>query len=165
MLFLFGSRFASSGQVFRILIFATGIIFISNLVGPAITATNRQRVNMWITFGNMVLNIVLNLFLIPRWSYIGASVATVLTEGAGCALAIFFNMRYLKIPPLSMTYFSLVKPIAAVGVMAASILYFHALNIIAVIPIAAVCYGGALLFLGWFDKLDARLFRQAVGLK
>jgi peptidoglycan biosynthesis protein MviN/MurJ (putative lipid II flippase) len=45
--------------------------------------------------GNTLLNIVLNLFLIPKFSFWGASFATVLTECTGFALQLYFADRVL----------------------------------------------------------------------
>jgi len=158
--FIYGEQFYPSIKAFQILIFASGIIFISNLVGTTITAINRQKINMWYSLVTVILNILLNLLLIPRWSYLGASIATIITEGLGCSLGFLFILRYFKIPFFSKSYLNSVRLLLALGVMALPIFYLRTIHFIAIIPIAAICYVGTLFLLGWFDRIDINLLKQ-----
>ncbi|MCQ9205349.1 MAG: flippase [Omnitrophica bacterium] len=160
IIFVFGDKFYSSINVFRILIFAMGIIFISNLVTNVIIATNRQKINLWLVLANVALNISLNLILIPRWSYIGASIATVFTEGLGCSLALFLNLKYFKLRFFSKRYLNILKPFLAAAVMAVVIFCLHAAHFLVIIPIAGLVYIGALFIFRWFDKVDLSLFKE-----
>lgn len=165
IIFIYGDQFYPSVKAFQILIFAVGIIFISNFVSSNITAFNRQRINMWLALGNVILNISLNLLLIPRWSYIGASIATVATEGLGCSLAFLFCIKYFKIPIFSKSYLNFIKLLLAVSVMALIVFYLSAIHLIALIPIAGLFYIIALVLFGWFDRTDIDLFKQALRFK
>lgn len=165
IIFIYGEQFSPSIKAFQILIFAAGIIFISNLVSTNITAIHRQRINMWFGLVNVVLNISLNLLLIPRWSYIGASVATVATEGLGCSLAFLFTIKYFKIPVFSKSYLNFIKLLLAASVMALIVFYLQATHLIVLIPVAAICYTMALFLFGWFDRTDIDLFKQVLRLK
>jgi len=165
IIFIYGDQFYPAVKAFQILIFAAGIIFISNLVSTNITAINRQRINMWLALGNVILNISLNLLLIPRLSYIGASIATVATEGLGCSLAFLFCIKYFKIPIFSKSYLNFIKLLLAAGVMALIVFYLQAIHLIVLIPVAAICYTMALFLFGWFDRTDIDLFKQVLRLK
>ena len=65
----------------------------TNLFGNLLGAINRQKEYHNHTGISALFNVVLNLFLIPKYSYIGASVAIVSLEG----LVFTINDIYLKI--------------------------------------------------------------------
>lgn len=80
VLILGGKEFISSAAPLRIMALVVGMVFLNNLGGKALIALDLQRVGMWIYFSGAVLNIVSNLIVIPRYSYIGASLTTLMTE-------------------------------------------------------------------------------------
>ena len=78
---IFGIKYANSVIALKYLVFATfaqmfNIFFVSIYV-----ATNRQNRIVFIQVIALVTNVILNLMLIPRLSYVGASIATIVTEG------------------------------------------------------------------------------------
>ncbi len=75
-----GPGFEAAVPVIRILSFAIAIIFFGNLGGNALIALDIQKQGMWIYGAGAVFNILLNLLLIPRYSYYAASWVTVATE-------------------------------------------------------------------------------------
>ncbi len=160
--FVFGDSFHPSARALQILIFAGGIIFVSNLVSMSLTAMNRQRINTWLAFANVIANIILNLILIPRWSYIGASIATVITEGLGCFLAFLFNMTHLKIPLFSFNYLRYTRLFIAGGVTILIIRSLHGMHVLVVLPISTLGYALSLLLLRWFDNEDKQIFDRLI---
>ena len=160
ILFLYGDNFLPSADALEILIFAGGIIFISTLVSTTLTAVNKQKVNMWLAFINVVFNIVLNLLLIPKWSYIGASIATVITEGIGCICAFSVNMMNFKITFLKKSYFRYLKIGIPIAVSAGLIKSLHGLHLLMIIPLVTLAYLLILVILQWFDNEDKTLIKQ-----
>lgn len=75
-----GKEFSLSAQPLSILAMAIALIFLGNLGGQSAVALNLQRRAMWIYLGGAVLNTMLNLLFIPRFSYNGAAFTTVITE-------------------------------------------------------------------------------------
>lgn len=80
MILFGGGEFKESAQVLRILIFACGAIFFAHLFGNSIVACNQQKKMMWIYFVTAMLSVVLNLILIPPFSYFGAATSTLASE-------------------------------------------------------------------------------------
>jgi len=76
---IFG-RSMTSVACLKILIFSVGVNFFSTLYNFMIVSLGKQRQMIWPTIGFAAFNLVLNFILIPRYSYIGASISTVLTE-------------------------------------------------------------------------------------
>jgi O-antigen/teichoic acid export membrane protein len=91
---LFGARFDPSVAALQILIWAAAIMYVTMVLGAAFVTTNLQKLLMKLTFIGVAVNICLNLLLIPKYSYYGASFATVITEASGLVLCLFFFGRY-----------------------------------------------------------------------
>jgi O-antigen/teichoic acid export membrane protein len=51
-----------------------------NTISLSLAATDRQHARMYAVLGAAVLNVGLNLYFIPRWSYLGAAETTVICE-------------------------------------------------------------------------------------
>src|SRR5215831_8734066 len=77
---LLGKDFGNSEPALRILALALGLAFVNNAFIGALNASDRQASFSWAAGWSVVANVVLNLALIPPFSFIGASWATVGTE-------------------------------------------------------------------------------------
>ncbi|GAB4259820.1 flippase [Thermincola ferriacetica] len=89
---IYGSAFSDSVLSLQILLIATGIIFISAPLNLSLLACNQQKKLTTIVFVGALLNTVLNLILIPRFSLNGAASATAFTEFIILVLS-FKNIR------------------------------------------------------------------------
>lgn len=76
----FFGQSATAVLVLQILMVAVGVAFISNLFNYLMIALGRQRslVRPYLVFG--LTNVLLNLLVIPSFSYIGAALSTLVTE-------------------------------------------------------------------------------------
>lgn len=75
-----GGEFLISANVLRILIFALAFIFFGNLFNSILLSANFQKRLMYVLSLCAIFNIILNLLVIPKYSYIGAAVVSVITE-------------------------------------------------------------------------------------
>ena len=68
------------------------------LTGPVtvlLNMTGRQKVTMYYALATVVIDITLNLILIPKYGIIGAAIATSISRtvlNLGCAMQIYFMM-------------------------------------------------------------------------
>ena len=124
ILLIFGSQYTPSVVALQILIWSSVIIFLSGAFTILVQTSNKQMVVTQITAVNVVLNVVLNLILIPHFSYIAASVVTVVTELSAflLGLRVVSNMGY-GLTRKDLSY--LIKAVLASGVMALFIAYFN----------------------------------------
>ena len=88
--FLYGPRFAVCAAAIRMLLIGAVFAALSHLVLVALVSASRQRAYPWVAGGSLILNIALNLYLIPRFSYNGSAAATAVTE-----LLMFISMWVL----------------------------------------------------------------------
>lgn len=95
ILFVYGDEYLSSAPALSLLIWALFIIFLNAPVGNVIATSKQMHAFLPYAVGNTLLNIILNLFLIPKYSFLGASFTTVFTECTGFALQLWFAHRVL----------------------------------------------------------------------
>jgi O-antigen/teichoic acid export membrane protein len=154
--FIYGQSYSSSILAFQILIIMAGIIFLYEAFQRILVVFNQQKKLFLAVLGGAVINIILNLILIPKYSLYGAAVATVITN-----LLIFFClMRFtLKFTPIQP--FNLKILTSFIGaVLCSSIMYFviiqpqiYYLSVILTILIGAASY--LMCFLG-YKKLTSQ---------
>ncbi len=157
ILFLYKSAFAPSILILQILIWAIPIIFLNYVLGSSIISIDKQRETVKVLFFAMALNIVLNLIFIPHYSYIAASIITVLTE----LFAFIFYLRIMSLYGYKIRLNILVKPVIASIIMALFIISVH-INVILVILISTIIYFGVLILLKEFSEEDINLFKQII---
>jgi O-antigen/teichoic acid export membrane protein len=116
---LYGADYAPAASALRLLGGAAALYGFSHLGLYVLIGQRRQRVIPWITAGVVVLNVSLNLLLIPRYSIDGAAFVTSLSE---LTLAILMTGAALRVTgPLSARRI-LTGPLAGAAAMGAAAL-------------------------------------------
>jgi O-antigen/teichoic acid export membrane protein len=122
-----GGGFAESAAVLRILVFALAFIFFGNFYNSLLIAGNLQKRLMLILGLVAGVNVALNLFFIPRFSYLASAYISVLTEFLVVAITAGVAAKKIK-------YFPQVEKIgsilAATGLMATFLFVFRGSNFI-----------------------------------
>ncbi|MDM8543267.1 flippase [Desulfococcaceae bacterium HSG9] len=77
---IYGKEYEPAAAVLPILIFSIAIIMPNTICGSTIRAIDRQTISAKVTGLGAILNVVLNLILIPSFSLLGAAWATIVTE-------------------------------------------------------------------------------------
>lgn len=80
VLLLFGNEYGATAHVLPVLVFSVALIMPSTICGQTIRAADRQHLTAIVTGTGLLLNIILNFILIPKYSYLGAAWATLATE-------------------------------------------------------------------------------------
>ena len=157
------------GPVFEASILATQIIisglifiFLNFPVGNLLNACNRQvinTVNMAIT---MVFNVALNLILIPRYDYVGASISFLLSS----ILLVLLGLPWVSKVVSYSKKFLLQKffiTLVSAGLMGTFIyMVKQKLNVLIVIPAAMVVYFILLFILRGIKKKDIRGLAKSI---
>ena len=95
----YGESYVAAAPALRILFMTTGVMFLSSYFGSNLLVSGRQRVYLVATAVGAAVNVALNIALIPMYSIVGASIATLAAESAVCAFLAYQNRRW-PIPPL-----------------------------------------------------------------
>jgi O-antigen/teichoic acid export membrane protein len=162
--FRFIYSYPQSADALRILAVGIPLMFVSNAFIGALNAIDRQLTFTWAAVVSMVVNIGLNVVLIPPFGYIGASWATVLTEVALCAMGWYLTRRHLTAVPVLGLSWRILLASLVMGAALYPLRDVHGLMILAAILAGAVVYGLALLLLGAADQEELRLLRRAAHL-
>jgi len=137
ILFIYPQEFSQAGPVLQILIWSVSFMFINYLLGYTLNAVNLQKQFTITTTISVIVNIMLNFYLIPKYSLIGASYATVVTQILSFILLFFYVSR----AGFSLSFFRLAaRPILAAIVMGVFIIYFSFLHILILVPAAMLIY-------------------------
>jgi O-antigen/teichoic acid export membrane protein len=110
ILVLYGASFINATPALMILIWAIPSIYLTFVLGALLPAINKQAINTITTGICMILNVLLNLILIPSYGYLGAGVSTVVTEWVLCAILFgYISMKFTKLNLLMLVKLTLVN--------------------------------------------------------
>ncbi len=119
---IYGVAYLPSVIALEVLIWVIPIIFMTFLFGNFLAAVDRQKVVTMVAGANAGLNVILNLLLIPKYGYIGASVATVLTETLGLILmGVYITRHFLVIPVIR----DVAKPLCCIALTAVALFFMR----------------------------------------
>lgn len=159
---LYDAKYASSSIVLQILVWFTSLAFINIAVSNLLSSIDKQATVAKQNAIAAAINIIASLLLIPPYSYIGASIAAVITQ--------LFSLTYLYLA-VSKTEFKLPKNTLSVilpKVAFASIImgifatYLRFMNVFLVIPLSAILYFSSFYLIGGIDSYDVELVKNLI---
>ncbi|KZX12582.1 flippase [Methanobrevibacter curvatus] len=158
---IYGNSYEESATILNILIWSVVFIFINGsstaLLNSSFLEKNVLKINV---FACMV-NVILNLILIPKYSSIGASFATIVT---GVVIAILMNSLINKsVFKLEISILKDILKIIASSLILGIILYFAHLPLILAIPVGIIVYFGAIFLTKTFDHEDIYIIKEIFG--
>lgn len=156
----YAGGYTQSVLAFQILALFIPIRLVSSITGTLLSSINRQGYRTASVGISAAFNIILNLMLIPYYSYIGASIATVLSELILYGLFIFYIRRYYKDVKVSRTF---TKPLIASLIMVIAIQPIKDSNLFITLGMATIIYFSSLLLLKTFGYDDEILFKSLLG--
>jgi len=157
---IFGVSYDNSAIALQILIWATVFIFLAAAFLRLFETSNRQMIVTKITAAGMVENVTLDLILIPRFSYVGTSIATVATELTILLLCVGVSSR-IGYTLSKNNLAGLAKVSAASLLMGLLIVYLGSFTLLVVVP-AVMFYFTMLYLFRVVDKVDIVLFWKIV---
>ena len=153
---LYGESFRVAAPTLAVLIFTLLPYSIVRYHAYILVGANRQRIDLYLNIIMAAINIALNLILIPKYSYFGAAVATLV---AVCFYAII-QYGYIRVylPRYA-------APISVKGVVLASSAIvglgawmLRDINVIGVTIAAGFAYLSLLYIGGFFSKTELQMF-------
>ena len=91
--FLFGESFLPASATLRLLMLNVGVLHLRVAFDAPLTAWNRERRHAAVMVLTAVLNVGLNLWLIPDYGMEGAAIATLFSQFAALALFAVVHLR------------------------------------------------------------------------
>jgi O-antigen/teichoic acid export membrane protein len=149
-----------SATALAILMCYLPLSYANGLTQYVLIAAGRQRLLTGAFFLALVFNLVANVILIPRYSFVGAAWVTVASE---IVLLIPFRMATRAIAPEISFVSEARTPILATLLMAPVVWWLRdAVHPLVAIPVGAAVYLAALWALGGVDAQQRRLFFHVV---
>jgi len=152
----YGKEFLPSSLATRILIWAEVFVFVGIVNNTILISSNKQKIDPVFTGTSAAVNIVLNVILIPKYSFIGAAIASLISYAVGPVMGYFIpsTTAYSR----SMLIFSL-RPLLASLLMAYCISCMHN-YFLASIFISPLIYFSALYFLRGITVEDIGIIKS-----
>lgn len=163
ILLIFGRGYIQSIIAIRILIWAMVFIFINAPFAQLFGAVDKQVLTTIIAFIGMVENIVLNLLLIPKFSFVGASATTVVTEFTILVLVIIFAYKIGYMIPRKEFLTNISKVGFAALIMGMFLWYFNTLDLVTLILVGIFLYSLLLYFIRGISEEDIKILKQVIG--
>jgi O-antigen/teichoic acid export membrane protein len=161
---LYKPEYAPSRDALQILALAMGIAFVNNAFIGALNASDRQSSFTWAAAWSLVVNVVLNLTLIPLFGYRGASWATVLTELTLGVVGWFLTARHVgRVAVVSQSWRVILAGVV-MGIAIFPLRDVHGLLVLVPITAGAAVYAAAVLLLRGLTGEEIRWARRALAM-
>ena len=159
VILVYGGEYTNAALALKILVWTLVPLFINYILGVVMISIQKEKEALYVLFGNVLVNVVLNLILIPKFSLYGAAIATVLSE-------VFYFCGYFYIISREVGKINLLKliakPIISCLIMGMILYLSRDLNIFAMVFIGIASYFASLLMLKGFSGEDWKLIRKAI---
>ncbi len=139
IIFLSNEEFIAGSNALILLSFTLPFIYLDILLGELLVANDERRLLIRIAVFILSFNLILNLILIPRYSFMGAAVVTCLSE----AVLFFINLHYTrKIVPYKLdTYrLAMILIIGLLTLILSLLLKTLAINFIILMALSCLIY-------------------------
>jgi len=149
IVFFYGEAFLPSVLAFKILIVSASLMIVMGPVSHMLIVVNQQKKNFFVAFLGAFLNVVLNIFLIPKYSLYGAAVATLITIIFMFFLYIYLMFKYTETSILNKgTIVTIFNSLLASAIMFVSVAYFldNGVNTVLLVVLGIIVYG--LMYVG-----------------
>lgn len=154
IILLFKDGYQEALWPLRISIIALFFIFINFPIGSLLNACDRQKRNTWNMGIVMVVSLLLNLFLIPRFQAIGASITVLLTNALMTILGIIWIKKIIPYR-INKNLSVFLKSLLAAAVMGLAAFWGQQyLNIFVVTVLGGIVYFALLFLFKAFRRAD-----------
>jgi O-antigen/teichoic acid export membrane protein len=144
-----GDGFGEAADPLRILLFAGALAAVSGLFGYALIAGGRQTSALRLALAGLVLNVALNLALVPELGIDAAAAVTVASEVLMVGGGLWLVRRELALTPR----FGIAWRVAvAAAVMAGVLAVVPSESLAVLLPLGVVLYGAVLYAVGGVDR-------------
>ncbi len=162
IILIYGTNYANSVIALQILVWSSVIIFMTSAFSRLLEASNNQLVLTKIAALCAVLNVILNIIFIPKFSYIAASIITVITELFALILCFITvsSIGYNLSHNILNNFIKIILTSILLGII---LIVLKDINLIFSVIIAILIYFAVLYAVGVFQDDDIKLFKQIIG--
>ncbi len=157
ILLIYGGEYLPAAIVLSISIWAFIFVFLNHALMQVMVVIDKQKFNIISSGVALLLNIILNIILIPRFGYLGPAFALIGAEFILFLINLYFSSIFLL--PI---YFKgwIWKTIFASSLMGTVLLFFSQLNIPVLFLIGGFVYFSLLFFFKILSTEDIDFFKK-----
>jgi O-antigen/teichoic acid export membrane protein len=156
-----GTDYIDAGPLLQVLIWNITFVFVNGISDQLLNSTNHEMAVLKRTAIAGVFNFALNLVLISKFSYFGATISTLLS-----GLLILILNNYLISKALFKIDNTLIKDVVKIIISSsilAIVLYLIHVSMWLSIPIGVIIYVIAILLMKTLDKDDIYIIKELLG--
>jgi len=160
ILLFFGQQYMNSAIVLEILLWSLPFYFVTRVQLTVLGAIDKQQVSVYLTLIILFVNVGLNLILIPLRGYIGAAIATLISEILFSIMTfsyLFYNKYEVSVQKI------LWKPLIAVLPLVIILVKLRNIHLIFLVAIFVVAYFVIITLLKFWDEEEIALFKRIYG--
>jgi O-antigen/teichoic acid export membrane protein len=157
---IFGVEFIHSVIALKILIWSVFFLYVTHANTCILNSINKQFLFMRATFVGMILNVTLNIVFIPRYSYLGASFTTLLTE----ILVFILSYHYVKTNMESNVQKVFISKILVLGVVISTLSYLleNSVDIVILLFVNLIIFMFMLHYMKILTEEDVHFIRKSL---
>lgn len=161
IILFFGQKYTAASIVLSLSMWT---FFLAYVDGVSLNLLNASHKEKYVTLTYIlvaIFNTVANLFIIPSYSYIGATITTILSEALVCIL-LSYSIYKIGLKPNKKLFFDLLKIITSSFILY-GLLVVLKINMWIAIPIGIIIYFALIILMKTFDNEDKYIFKEIIG--
>ena len=160
---IYSNQYSLATTPVQILIWTVSFLFINGATSTLLNAVDRETIVTRIYIVAAIFNVILNLILIPLYSYDGAAIATVLSEVVITVLTLYYIFKTDFKPDVGLLK-NVIKLII-VSLILAIVLYWINVSVWLAIPIGLIVYVVLLILIRVIDDNDKYIINELLNRK
>ena len=159
----FGQKYSPTSSVLSILMWTVSLGFINGVCQNLLNASHKEKYVTLIFLVATLTNIILNFFIIPKYSYDCAAMTTVLSEIV-LFILYFYSIYKLDALPKKRVYIDLFK-ILITSIILYYVLLVLNLNMWLALPVGIIIYLSVIISMKTIDEDDKFIIKEILGRK
>lgn len=159
ILFVFGEAFLGSTIALKIQILGLGLFFMNNIFESLFICLKKQRSLIVVMGIGLFISILLNVFLVPQYGYIGASIVTLISQTVILGMGLYFLSDIFNWYEITKAVY---RPILSAFITGFFLYVFSGLNNIFIAGVGLLIYPVMLFIFNTFSQEEI-LFMKTVG--
>ena len=151
---IYGAEYLESVLTMKVIFIAFLFLSMARLCNTLLNSINRQKESAYLYTATVIINIIMNIILIPEYGATGAAFATIISE------FVYFFLSYLLLHKYGYSSSLLkiwIRPFTACFFMSGLLLFSNELNLILRILLGMITYFLTLCLLGTWDRDEREL--------
>ena len=158
---IYNAEYAPASIPMQILIWTIIFLFINGVATSLLNSIGKEYDVTKIYIIAAFFNIAMNYMLIPKYTYIGASIATVLSEILILGLMMYSISKTDYKPDISLL--KTILKLVICGIILAIVLYYANISLCLAIPIGFLVYLISLIITKSIDETDKYIIKELLG--